>query len=250
MGPKVLPTNLKEAIVYFSDQDVAIEFLRDIRWPNGVICPTCGSRNVYYLSTQRRWKRKENHPRQQFSVKVGTIFEDSPIGLDKWLPAAWLVTNCKNGISSYELARDLKVARRTAWFMLHRVRHAMRLLSFEKFEGENEADETFIGGKIKNMHKSRKRRVQRDSQKGHKSIVLGLLNRETGEVRAKVSPSRMKKDVMPHLTENLAPGAKLYTDEFPAYAWSAEESKVAHQFVNHLESYVNGRVHTNGIENF
>lgn len=147
-------------MVYFSDQDVAIDFLRDIRWPNGVVCPTCGAEGAYYISTQRRWKCKNVHPKQQFSVKVGTIFEDSPFGLDKWLPAAWLVTNCKNGISSYELSRDLKVTQRTAWFMLHRVRHAMRLLSFEKLDGEIQADETFIGGKINNMHKKSKRKIK------------------------------------------------------------------------------------------
>jgi len=169
-----LPKNLKYAIVYFSDADVAIEFLRDIRWPSGVECPTCGSKDVYYISTQRRWKCRNKHSKQQFSVKVGTIFEDSPIGLDKWLPAAWLVTNCKNGISSYELARDLNITQRTAWFMLHRVRHAMHLLSFEKFSGEVEADETFVGGKVKNMHKKSKRKIKavNDGNWG-KSVVLG-----------------------------------------------------------------------------
>src|SRR6185437_214437 len=169
-----LPKNLKYATVYFSDADVAIEFLRDIRWLSGVECPTCGSKDVYYISTQRRWKCRNKHSKQQFSVKVGTIFEDSPIGLDKWLPAAWLVTNCKNGISSYELARDLNITQRTAWFMLHRVRHAMHLLSFEKFSGEVEADETFVGGKVKNMHKKSKRKIKavNDGNWG-KSVVLG-----------------------------------------------------------------------------
>lgn len=178
-----LPTNLKDAIVFFSDKDVAQEFLCDIRWPKGVVCPTCGSKDVYYISTQRRWKCKNVHPKQQFSVKVGTIFEDSAIGLEKWLPVVWLVTNCKNGISSYELARDLKVTQRTAWFMLHRVRHAMRMLSFEtQMTGEVEADETFIGGKLGNMHKSRRRRAQQFSRRGPKATVLGLLEREKGEV--------------------------------------------------------------------
>jgi hypothetical protein len=188
-GNQSAATNLKDSIVYFSDQDVSIEFLRDIRWPNACSVPNVRIEGGLLHFDSARWKCKNVHPRQQFSVKVGTIFEDSPIGLDKWLPEAWLVTNCKNGISSYELSRDLKVTQRTSWFMLHRVRHAMRLLSFEKFEGETEADETFVGGKIKNMHKRRKKEVP----KGHKSIVLGLLNRETGEVRAKVSTSRMKE---------------------------------------------------------
>jgi transposase-like protein len=249
MGPTVLPKSLQEAVVFFSDQDVAIEFLRDIRWPNGVECPSCGSKQVYYISTQRRWKCKNVHPKQQFSVKVGTIFEDSPIGLDKWLPAVWLVTNCKNGISSYELSRDLKVAQRTAWFMLHRVRHAMRLLSFEKFEGETEADETFIGGKVKNMHKkSRRHKSAVNDGNWGKSVVLGLLNREKGEVRAKVAPNRNKKEVHGNLKENVAPGAKLYTDDFNAYMDLKPE--FVHAVVNHLEAYVNGRIHTNGMENF
>jgi len=249
MEPKVLPKSLQEAIIYFSDQDVAAEFLRDIRWPNGVVCPTCGARDAYYISTQRRWKCKNIHPKQQFSVKVGTIFEDSPIGLDKWLPAAWLVTNCKNGISSYELSRDLKVTQRTAWFMLHRVRHAMRLLSFEKFEGETEADETFIGGKLGNMHMKSKRR-KKAAQDGNwgKSIVLGLLNRETGEVRAKVAANRNKKQVHENLNVNVTLGSPLFTDDFNAYM--DLKPAFAHEVVNHLEAYVNGRVHTNGMENF
>lgn len=244
-----LPSNLKDAIVYFSDQDVAIEFLRDIRWPNGVECPTCGSKDVYYIKTQRRWKCKNVHPKQQFSVKVGTIFEDSPVGLDKWLPAAWLVTNCKNGISSYELSRDLKVTQRTAWFMLHRVRHAMRVLSFEeKFCGEVEADETFIGGKVSNMHKSRKRKVQKFSQKGEKTPVMGLLERESGQVRAMVAPSRSKRFVEPNVYQNVELGSSLYTDEYGGYFDLGKD--FAHQVVNHIEAYVNGRVHTNGLENF
>ncbi len=198
----MLPKSMQETMVYFSDQDVAIDFLRDIRWPNGVVCPTCGAEGAYYISTQRRWKCKNVHPKQQFSVKVGTIFEDSPVGLDKWLPAAWLVTNCKNGISSYELSRDLKVTQRTAWFMLHRVRHAMRLLSFEKLDGEIQADETFIGGKINNMHKKSKRKIK-------------AVNDACG-ARAKVAPNRNKKAVHEHLKTNVAPGASLYTDEFNA----------------------------------
>jgi hypothetical protein len=188
------------------------------------------------------------HPKQQFTVKVGTIFEDSPIGLDKWLPATWLVTNCKNGISSYELSRDLKVAQRTAWFMLHRIRHAMRLLSFDKFEGETEADETFIGGKVKNMHKrSRRHKSAVNDGNSGKSVVLGLLHRETGEVRAKVA-SRNERAVYGNLKGNVAPGAKLYRDDFNAYVDLKPE--FAHEVVSDLEAYVNGRVHTNGMENF
>lgn len=244
-----LPTSLKDAIVYFSDQDVAIDFLKEVRWPDGIECPTCGSKDVYYISTQRRWKCKNVHPKQQFSVKVGTIFEDSPIGLDKWLPAVWLVTNCKNGISSYELSKDLGVTQRTAWFMLHRVRHAMRVLSFEtKMRGEVEADETFIGGKVRNMHKRSKRRIKANNDGNWgKTVVLGLLERN-GNVKAMVAPNRKTAHVRQHVLDSVEPGTPLYTDEADVYKHLNGE--FVHTFVNHISQYVDGRVHINGMENF
>src|ERR1700688_64481 len=150
------PKTLQAAIRYFSDPDVCIKFLADSRWPNGVKCPTCGSEKVSYLANQRRWQCSTKHPKRQFSVKVGTVFEDSPIGLDKWFAAAWMVTNCKNGVSSYEIHRDLGVTQKSAWFMLHRIRLAMQTGTFEKMSGEIEADESFIGGLARNMHKSRR----------------------------------------------------------------------------------------------
>lgn len=241
------PETLLEAITYFADPDVAIAFVRDMRWPDGVECPTCGSKDVWYLAAQRRWKCKSNHPKKQFSVKVGTIFEDSPVGLDKWLPAVWLVTGCKNGVSSYEIARDLGVTQKTAWFLMHRVRLAMQAKSFDKLSGEIEADETFIGGKAKNMHKDvRKRRITRKASQD-KTIVLGLLERD-GQIRAMVAPDRYRATVEKHIRENVEAGSNLYTDEFVGY-WSVKEDYV-HQIINHAERYVNGRVHTNGMENF
>lgn len=243
-----LPTTLQEAIIYFSDLDVATDFVRDIRWPNGVECPTCGSKEISYLSTRRVWKCKNNHPKRQFTVKVGTIFEDSPLGLDKWLPAVWLVTNCKNGISSYELASALGVTQKSAWFMLHRVRLAMKAQSFEKLSGEVEADETFIGGKMENMHKKARRRIQsKDGNNWGKTVVLGLLQRD-GEVRAAVAPNRRKHAVDTNVRANVDAGSRMYTDEFNSYMYL--KSEYVHEIVNHLESYVNGRVHTNGMENF
>jgi transposase-like protein len=146
------PPTLLDAIRFFSDPDVSLNFMVAIRWPDGVTCPTCGSREVGFLKTRRLWKCKNHHPQQQFSVKVGTIFEDSPIGLDKWFCAMWLVGNCKNGVSSYEIARDLHITQKTAWFMNHRIRRAMETGSFEKMKGEVEADETFIGGLARFMH--------------------------------------------------------------------------------------------------
>src|SRR5713101_6162345 len=147
------PETLVEAVRFFADPDVCLSFLTSLRWANGnVACPTCGSTDVLFLTNQCRWKCCENHPRQQFSIKVGTIFEDSPIGLDKWLPAVWMIVNDKNGISSYEVARALGVTQKSAWFMMHRIRTAMQRGGFDKMAGEVEVDETFIGGKARFMH--------------------------------------------------------------------------------------------------
>ena len=187
--------------------------------------------------------------RKQFSVKLGTIFEDSPVGLDKWLTAMWMIANCKNGISSYEIHRDLGVAQKTAWFMLHRLRLAMRSGSLEKkLCGEIEADETFIGGKVTNMHKHSKRKIKavNDGNWG-KTVVLGLLERQ-GHVRAMVAPSRKTRHLHAHVRTNTEAGATLYTDSYIAYQNLDQE--FVHQFVDHLAAYVDGRIHTNGIENF
>src|SRR5271163_885429 len=154
------PETLQEAIQYFTTEENCERFMIAIRWADGKVhCPQCDSEKVTYLTKQRRWKCYGKHPRAQFSLKVGTIFEDSPLGLDKWLPAAWLICNCKNGISSYELARDLKVTQQSAWFMLHRIRFAMQTGTWKKLSGTVEADETFIGGKVANMHLDRKTRM-------------------------------------------------------------------------------------------
>jgi hypothetical protein len=174
------PATLLEAVCYFSNSDTCLEFMKTIRWPDGVVkCPTCGSDKVGFLANQRRWQCSSRHPKRQFSVKVGTIFEDSPLGLDKWLPIVWLLTNCKNGISSYEVARDIGVTQKTGWFMLQRIRLAMQAGSFwTKMEGEIEADETFIGGLARNMHKDKKAKITGTGGSG-KEIVMGLLERET-----------------------------------------------------------------------
>src|SRR5215813_3939332 len=150
------PTTLIGAIRYFSDEDICLNFMVNLRWPEGVICPTCGSKEVSFLSTRRIWKCKNKHDRQQFSIKVGTVFEDSPISLTKWLPAMWLIAGCKNGISSYEVARGLGVTQKTAWFMLHRIRMAMHAQEEGMLSGHIEADETLIGGQARFMHKDRK----------------------------------------------------------------------------------------------
>src|SRR6202451_3843849 len=155
------PKSLQEAILYFSDQENCLNYLvaRRPEWSDGVVCPSCGSKKVSFLKNQLRWQCSARHPKRQFSVKVGTIFEDSPLGLDKWLPAMWLILNCKNGISSLEIHRALDVTQKTAWFMLHRIRLAQQGEQGGKLNGEVEIDETFIGGKARKMHKSKRAQV-------------------------------------------------------------------------------------------
>src|SRR5215207_10728307 len=158
---KKYPKTLVEAIRYFADLDVAHAFFADARWPDGVVCcPHCGDVNVKYMPTYRRWECKNKHPKRQFTVKVGTIMEDSPMGLDKWAVAFWLEANAKNSISSYEVHRALGITQKSAWFMQHRIRLAMQSGSFEKMGGNGsngvEADETFVGGLARNMHRSRR----------------------------------------------------------------------------------------------
>src|ERR1035438_7710149 len=146
------PQSLQDAIVYFSNPDNCLNYLVAKRWPNGVTCPTCGAKDVTFLANQRRWKCRHGHPKPQFSIKVGTVMEDSPISLDKWLLAMWQVVNCKNGISSYEVCRAINITQKSAWFLDHRIRYALGLGAANKFSGQIEVDETFIGGKARNMH--------------------------------------------------------------------------------------------------
>ncbi len=214
MATKKLPTTLIEAVRYFSELDVATEFLAKLRWPNGPTCPRCESKEYSFISTRRVWKCKGC--KKQYSVKVGTIFEDSPIGLDKWLPAIWLVANCKNGISSHEMHRSLGVTQKTAWFMLHRIRLAMQTGTFRKLSGEVEVDETFIGGKARNMHvEKRKRRITGTGGKD-KTIVVGILERG-GKVRTSVVPSRKKKALQAEVRKHVEAGSALYTDALLSY---------------------------------
>ena len=211
------PESLLEAIQYFSDFERCREFIVSLRWPDGkVTCPRCGSDHVKWLAKARVWKCYAKHKRPTFSLKTGTIFEDSPIGLDKWLPAVWLVVNCKNGISSYELAGHLKVAQKSAWFMNHRIRLALQEGSFSKLNGEVEVDETFIGGKARNMHVSeRKRRITGSGGKD-KTVVLGMLDRD-GRVRTTVLENRKKKSIQPEVRAQVHAGAALYSDELLSY---------------------------------
>jgi len=220
-----------------------------LRWPDGVVkCPICGSEKVHFLANQRRWKCSVNHDRRQFSIKVGTIFEDSPLGLDKWLPAVWLLTNCKNGISSYEVAKDLGVTQKTAWFMDHRIRKAMQRGSFwTKMEGEIEADESFIGGLARNMHKDKKAKITGTGGSG-KAIVMGLLDRHTREIRVKHVPNTQRSTLQAEVRAHVEEGSEVFTDAWIAY--EGLDHDYVHSVIDHAETYVKGKIHTNGIENF
>src|SRR5438445_1444230 len=239
---------LQEAIVHFSDFENCRTVMMKLRWPDGVVkCPHCGSEKVTYLAKNRVWKCYTGHAKPKFSLKTGTIFEESPLGLDKWLPALWLVVNCKNGISSCELARDLGVTQKTAWFMAHRLRYALKDGGFNLLSGEVEADETFIGGKARNMHVAkRKRRITGTGTKD-KTAVMGILERG-GKVKASVVPSRRKWALQAEVRKHVTAGAALYSDALLSYEGLAAD--YAHQVVDHATQYVDGRVHTNGLENF
>src|SRR5579862_9875554 len=242
------PQTLQEAIQHFSDPSNCLNYLAAKRWPKGVICPTCGSDKVSFLKNQLRWQCSAHHAKRQFSVKVGTIFEDSPLGLDKWLPCVWLITNAKNGISSYEVGRALGVTQKTAWFMLHRVRLAHQGKDGGKLSGEVEVDETFIGGKARNMHGEVKaRKIQGRRGPEGKAIVAAVLERG-GKVRAKVIDRRKKKDLQALVREHVEPGSALYSDALKSY--EGLDGEFVHQVIDHAVAYVDGNVHTNGMENF
>jgi len=241
-----VPPTLVEAVRYFADPDICVRFVAAVRWPNGPVCPNCQGVEHFYLKTRRLWKCKSCE--KQFSVKVGTIFEDSAVALDKWLIAFWMLVNCKNGVSSYEIKRDVKVTQRTAWFMLQRLRLATQTKSFEKLSGDVEVDESFIGGKARNMHADVKaRKIQgRRGPKG-KAIVAAVLERG-GRVRATVVDRRKKKDLQAMVREHVEPKSALYSDALKSY--DGLDADYAHQVVDHAVEYVNGNVHTNGLENF
>lgn len=255
-----VPKTLREAIQYFSEFENCRQFMIDVRWPDGKVrCPICGAEKVTYLEKARLYRCYENHPKQKFSLKIGTVFEDSPIPLEKWLPASWMLINCRNGVSSYEIHRALGVTQKSAWFMLHRIRLAMQSGSFQKMGGpggEIEADESFYGGKAKNMHASRRALFQKareenlygDTRLINKSAVMGLLDREQRQVRAAVIPAINRETLQAQILKHVAHGSKIYTDEARPYRGLPKE--YTHAFVNHLEKYVDGRVHTNGLENF
>jgi transposase-like protein len=260
------PKTFQEAILYFADRNRCIDYLALRRWPDGKpVCPVCNRTDAKFLANQGRWQCKTVHHHRQFSVKVGTVMEDSAIPLEKWMPAIWAIVNDKNGISSWELHRALGITQKSAWFMLHRIRLGMSLQRKgfgsaarpKMGDGGNgstavEVDESFVGGKLRNMH--RNRRAKWAAESGHtggatgKTIVLGMLDREAREVRAKVVPDVKRETLQTEILKNVKYGTKVYTDD--AVPYDKLHWRYVHEVVDHSQEYVRGQVHTNGMENF
>jgi hypothetical protein len=246
-----IPKTLQAAIVFYSDPKNCIEVIVQQRWPDGkVICPTCGRNDVTWQEKAQVWQCKSKHSKRKFSAKVGTIYEDSPLGLDKWLMATWMLANCKNGISSYEVSRAIGVTQKSAWFMLHRIRLAMTEDDGSKLGGNGpiEIDETFVGGKVKNMHKNKRVKGMSYAAGNGKAIVLGMLERG-GKVRAGSVANRKVKTMEPPIQKNIEAGSHIITDEHATYPFIAKDAYY-HEVINLFEGYVRGQIHTNGIENF
>ena len=238
---------LLEVIKHFSDERVAFEYIKARRFPDGVACPRCRSEKVAFIETRMVWRC--NGCRRQFSVKVGTIFEDSPLKLSVWIPAMWLIANAKNGISSYEIHRALGVTQKTAWFMLHRIREAMRNGSLERLQDHVEVDETYIGGKVRNMHKHvRAEKITGTGGAGSgKQIVVGMLERG-GVVRLSHVRQANRETLQTLVRQNVDRGAWVSTDAHKGYTGLSRDFR--HGIVDHAVEYVSGNVHTNGLENF
>jgi len=251
------PKTLLEAIEFFADPHHAHEFMIQLRWPDGkVCCPTCGSTRVRYIQTRRQWECREEHAKRRFSLKTGTIMEESPLPLKKWLAALWMEINAKNSISSYEIHRSLGVTQKTAWFMLHRIRIAVKDKSVEKIGGNGEiveADETAIGGLAYNMHKAKREAKITGRGMSGKSIVMGLLQRHgkdtpVSQIDTHVLPDTKHDTMRDIIHKAVEPGTEMHTDAYQAYRTLGPD--FIHKFIDHHETYVKDHVHTNGLENF
>jgi transposase-like protein len=245
------PQTLREAVQYFADPDRCMEFMIAVQWPDGrVRCGRCDSDAVTYMKSCRRWLCRSC--KNQFSVKINTIFEESPLGFDKWLPAVWMIINAKNGISSCEIGRALGVTQKTSWFMLHRIRLALQDGSLCKFAGNVEVDETFIGGKARLMNTKQRRKRKKGTGAIAMTPVQGILQRTTGSKSSRVAlmPVRSldKAELQGNIKDQVLKGSIVYTDEGGGYAGLSRE--YTHHVINHAECYAKGHVHTNGLENF
>lgn len=237
------PKTLQQAIIYYADPKNCIAEMVSQRWPDGkVVCPTCGRNDVTWQEKDQRWQCKSKHTQRKFSAKTGTIYEDSPLGLDKWLMATWMITNCKNGISSYEIAKAIGVTQKSAWFMLHRIRLAMKDVNAGKIGGSPKSpvqiDETYISGKPFNMHHEERQRHQNGD---NKSIVMGMLDTSTRQVRAAVVPNTRRETLQNKILANVGWGAHLHTDQHVSYQGIDATNLFVHKTVNHMKQYVNHR---------
>lgn len=242
-----VPSTLQQAILFFCDYENCKRFMVELRWPDGVRCPQCGSEKVTYLEKARVWKCYSKHDRPKFSLKTGTVFEDSPLGLDKWLPVMWMLVNCRNGVSSYEVHRAIKVTQKTGWFMLQRCRLALQDISGGKLGGEVEVDETFIGGKARNMHRDKRDKKITGTGGMDKAMVQGVVERG-GKVRTMVVENRRKKELQKNVREHVEAGSAIFSDALKSY--EGLESDFEHAVIDHAVMYANGNVHTNTMENF
>ena len=250
------PETLQEAVKYFAQGDNALNLMVAMRWVDGVVaCPTCGAADVRFIGTRKIWECKQKHPKRQFSVKVGTIFEDSPIKLETWFCAMWMLANCKNGVSSYEIMRELGVTQKTGWFMLQRIRAALQAGTFvnSKLTGTVQVDESFIGGKARNMHKKKREGVAKNrglagvgktgvqgffskDDKGHSKVIAEVLEHTGGGLLCK------------NVRKYVEAGSEIHTDALMGYVQLAED--FMHKVVDHAECYAKDGVTTNGLENF
>lgn len=239
---------LQDAMEHFSDSGNAISYMVRLRWPDGkVLCPSCGSEAVTWMPSRNLFQCRNRHPKRQFSVKVGTIFEDSPIALGKWLLIGWMLANCRNGISSHEVARTIGITQKSAWFMLHRLRAAAHEDNHaEPLFDEVECDETYVGGRTKFKHARKIAQLPKKPSIHDKTPVMGILQRG-GTVRAMVVKNHRRVHLHAEIKKHVAPGSTLYTDDMHSYRGLPGYD---HQYVDHLTKYVSGRVHTNGLENF
>ena len=246
------PSTLQEAVIYFSDKDRAFNFFTNARWKGECpTCPSCGGDRIGFIKTRKKWQCKDKECRRQFTIKSGTIMEDSALGLDKWGVAMWLICNAKNGISSHELGRSLGITQKSAWFLLHRIRLAMQTGTFEKLSGHVEADETYIGGKARFMHADKKKEKIKGTGTSGKTIVLGAIQRAgkgESQVRAKVIKNTDRKTMKTEIESFVEKGSTLYTDAHNGY--DDLNSEYVRLVIDHAQKYVDGKITTNGIENF
>lgn len=237
---------LQQALVYFSNEENARKAAIELIWPDGITCSHCGSRKYHWIELQERWKCKLCH--LPFSIKNKTLMENSHYPIGVWMSAIWMFASARNGVSAREISRTLGISRKAAWFLMHRIRTAMETGTFQKLSGTVEVDETYVGGKAKNMHKKKKEQMPKGRGAVGKAIVMGMRSRD-GQVVTKVITDTKRKTLHGEIQNTVKKGSKVYTDSLPAYRRLGKKG-YTHKSVDHSNGeYVRGKVHTNGIEN-